>query len=98
MTVKTVTALKDIPSDAHFVIVTEESFRYDDGYGSAGNPSYSTHDSLSYTAVSNIEELRAKVRELDEPKYSAPKPYRVLKVTPVEVVKHVTFEINEGQQ
>lgn len=89
-----VTYLKDFPDNAHFAVLIEESFSYDDGYGERGMSSTSTHHGLQYIAFANESALNAWVRETDASAYGR-KTYRVIRCTPVTVQKTVSFEFKE---
>jgi hypothetical protein len=91
-----VSELKDLPPTPHFVVLVEESFSYDDGYGERGQTSTSTHRSLSYTAVMNEEVLKTWILENDKPRYGQPKQYKIFRVSPVTVVKHVDISFEDA--
>ena len=80
---------KDIPQEPHFAVFVDESFRYDDGYGERGQPSFSTHESVQYIAFFDEEEL--KIWLLRQDTNSA--AFKAVKVTPLVVTRHVTVDV-----
>jgi hypothetical protein len=89
---KTCTEAKHLPEEPHFLILVEKSVTYDDGYGDRGQSSMSTVRYLEHIVCTNQDELNAWVAENDSRRYGSPAEYRVMRVSPVRVVKHVSFE------
>ncbi len=90
-----VSELNDLPKEEHYVVLTEESFSYDDGYGEGPNrgPSYSTHRSLSYRVFHDVDALKKWIVENDESTYGK-KTYRILHVRPCTIAKQVTINVD----
>lgn len=86
--------LSELPTDdAYYMALVEESFRYDNGYGTANNPEYSSHDSLETIVFANEDALKAWVLEADAPKHGPAKRYKIIRVSPVSLLKTVTVEV-----
>lgn len=79
---------KDIPSEPHYAALVERSFNENDGYGGTGSVTL-----LDYVAIGNEEQLKAWVLEQDTPKYGAPTVYKILRMTPVTIHKHVEISL-----
>lgn len=85
-----VTNVEKMPSEPHFAVFVNESFRYDDGYGEHGQTSYSTHESLQYIAFLDMEELKDWVLRQD----SRSPSFRVVRIAPCVVTKQVSIGID----
>ncbi len=81
---KTIHLCKDIPNEPHYVALVETSFNESDDYG--GTNSSTT---LNYVMVGNEEQLKAWILDADTPRYGPLKVYKIIKVTPVSITKHV---------
>lgn len=91
-----VSQIKQLPAGEHYAVLVDSSFRYDDGYGEGphGGASYSTHESLQYIAFHDIEKLKEWILHNDESQYGGRKPYKIVRVKPLEVSKKVTIGID----
>lgn len=83
-----ITRCKDLPSEQHYAALVERSFNESDGYGGT---SYVTL--LDYVAIGNEEQLKAWILENDAPKYGSPPVYKILRMTPVAIHKHVEISL-----
>ena len=88
---KTISHRKDLPAGDHYVVLIEESMKYDDGYGSVGSPSYSTHTSLSYNVFMSEKELKDWIIKNDDSTYK--KQYSVYHVSPCVISKQVSVDV-----
>jgi hypothetical protein len=89
---RTCTELSELPDEPHFIVLVEKTLTYDDGYGERGQSSTSTLRYLEHVVCLNQEALNAWVVENDARKYGAPEAYRIVRATPVQVIKQVHFE------
>lgn len=80
--------VKDVPLQAHFAVLCNNSFSYDDGYGSHGMPSMSTHRQMDYIVFDSEEALNAWIIE-----NHTKKTYRVINVKAVEVELKTTITV-----
>jgi hypothetical protein len=85
--------VKDVPNEPHYAALVETSHTYDDGYGSRGSPSTTTARSLDYVVIGNDEQLKAWIIEADAPKYGSPKIYKIVRMAPVVITKHVEISL-----
>lgn len=85
--------VKDVPNEPHYVALVETSFSYDDGYGDRGSKSTSTARNLDYVVIGNEEQLKAWIIEADAHKYGSPKVYKIVRMAPVHVTKHVEISL-----
>jgi hypothetical protein len=83
------TEISKLPAEPYFMILQDETLTYDDGYGSTR-----TDKNLGCTVCLNIEAVEHWIRQQEE-SMRQPKPYRMVKVSPVEVVKQVSFRFEQ---
>lgn len=86
--------LYDLPSDEHYVVLVDNSFSHDTGYGDGRNPSYSIHKSLSYMVFHDVERLKTWIIHNDENRFGEKKAYKIILAKPVTVSKHVTIGVD----
>jgi hypothetical protein len=85
-----------LPTNApYFMILVNNAFTYDDGYGTRGESSTSTHRSLNIEICLTEEALNSWVIENDRTRYGPPKVYSVVRVNPVQVVRSVAFQFKD---
>jgi hypothetical protein len=78
---------------AKYFILTESSFTYDDGYGSHGQTSTSTHRQLDILAAQDEDGLKEWIRANAETKYGSPKTFKVVEVRPVTIKTVVEVQV-----
>jgi hypothetical protein len=80
--------------EINFVVITDSSLRYDDGYGSSNNPSTSTLNYLSLMGLEDEESVKAWIRSNMDTKYSSVKEYKIFKVSPVQIMTEVSISVS----
>lgn len=81
---KRVWNIADIPDDAHWAAIYEETMRYDDGYGGESKKTY-----FCYVAFSNEQQIEEWILNNNIPESK----FKIIRVQPAKVTKHVSVSI-----
>lgn len=79
-----------VPDQAHFAVLCNTSFSYDDGYGEQGRPSMSTHHAMDYIVFDTEEALNDWILQ-----NHTKKTYKVISVKAVEVQLKTTVIVRD---
>lgn len=82
--------------EINFVIMTDTSMTYDDGYGygSSGRPSVSTLNYISMMGLEDEDAVKVWIKLNMDSKHSSVKEYKIFKISSVQVLTEVSISVS----
>jgi hypothetical protein len=80
--------------EINFIVMMDNSMRYDDGYGSDRNTSYSTLVYMSIIGLEDENSVREWIRTNMDARFAPVKEYKIFKISPVQIMTEVSINVS----